>query len=32
MRAYLRKGKVTLLYASRDPEHNHALILREYLQ
>jgi uncharacterized protein YeaO (DUF488 family) len=32
LRGYLRKGKVTLLYASRDPEHNHALILKEYLQ
>jgi uncharacterized protein YeaO (DUF488 family) len=32
LRRYLRKGKVTLLYASRDPDHNHALILKEYLE
>lgn len=32
LRSYLRKGKVTLLYASRDLEHNHALILKDYLE
>ena len=26
-----RKGNVTLLYAARDPAHNHAVALREYL-
>lgn len=26
-----RKGRVTLLYAARDEEHNHAIVLREYL-
>lgn len=26
-----RKGRVTLLYAARDPECNHALVLREHL-
>lgn len=28
----LAKGKVTLLYAARDREQNHALVLQEYLQ
>lgn len=27
----LEKGPVTLLYAAHDPEHNHALVLREFL-
>ena len=27
-----RKGRLTLLYAARDPAHNHALVLAEYLQ
>lgn len=26
-----RKGRVTLLYAARDEERNHAIVLREYL-
>jgi uncharacterized protein YeaO (DUF488 family) len=26
-----RKGRVTLLYAARDPEHNQAVVLRDYL-
>lgn len=26
-----RKGRVTLLYAARDPECNHAVVLRDYL-
>jgi uncharacterized protein YeaO (DUF488 family) len=26
-----RQGPVTLLYASRDEEHNHALVLKEFL-
>jgi len=27
----LRRGKLTLVYGARDPNHNHALILREFL-
>lgn len=27
-----RAGKVTLLYAARDTEHNNAVVLREYLR
>jgi uncharacterized protein YeaO (DUF488 family) len=27
-----RKGPVTLLYSARDPEHNQAVVLREYLR
>ena len=26
------KKRITLIYAAKDPEHNHALILQEYLQ
>jgi len=26
-----RKDRVTLLYAARDPECNHAVVLRDYL-
>jgi uncharacterized protein YeaO (DUF488 family) len=28
----LRHGRVTLLYAAHDAEHNHALVLAEYLR
>jgi uncharacterized protein YeaO (DUF488 family) len=31
LRARTRQGPVTLVYAARDPEHNHALALRDYL-
>ncbi len=27
-----RRGPVTLLYASRDPEHNNAVVLKDYLE
>lgn len=27
-----KQKSVTLLYASRDPEHNHAMILKEFLE
>ena len=27
----LAAGKVTLVYGARDPDHNHAIILREFL-
>ena len=27
----LKEGSVTLLYAARDEEHNHALVLRDFL-
>lgn len=27
----LRRGPVTLLYAAKDTEHNHAVVLRDYL-
>lgn len=29
---WLDAGPVTLIYAARDPEHNHARVLRDYLQ
>ena len=32
LRAAARKGTVTLVYAARDPEHNSALLLKEYLE
>lgn len=28
---WLRKGRVTLLYGARDPEHNQAVVLRAWL-
>lgn len=30
--AAARRGPVTLLYAARDTEHNHAVVLREHLE
>jgi len=30
--ARARRGALTLVYAARDPEHNHALALAEYLR
>lgn len=30
--AWLDAGPVTLIYAARDPEYNHARVLRDYLQ
>jgi uncharacterized protein YeaO (DUF488 family) len=30
--ALLRNGRVTLLYGARDPLHNHALVLADYLR
>lgn len=27
-----KNDKVTLLYAAKDPEHNHALVLKEFLE
>jgi uncharacterized protein YeaO (DUF488 family) len=32
LREAARRGTVTLLYASRDPEHNNALALKAYLE
>ena len=32
LRKYLRKGSVTLIYASRDQIHNQAVLLAEYFQ
>ena len=32
LRAAARKGRVTLVYAARDPEMNSALLLKEYLE
>lgn len=29
--AWCRKGRVTLLYAAKDREHNQAIVLRDYL-
>lgn len=31
LQPWLRKGRVTLLYGARDPEHNQAVVLREWL-
>lgn len=31
LRELVRKGPVTLVYAARDREHNHALVLADYL-
>lgn len=31
LRALLRKGRITLLYAARDEEHNNAVALKEWL-
>lgn len=31
LRSHLGKGKVTLLYAARETEHNNAVALKEYL-
>lgn len=32
LRAYMKKGNVTFVYAARDERHNGALALREYLE
>lgn len=32
LRGCLKEGRVTLLYAARDLEHNHALVLADYLR
>ena len=32
LRALAGKGTVTLLYGARDTEHNHALVLKDYLE
>jgi uncharacterized protein YeaO (DUF488 family) len=32
LRKRARAGKVTLVFAARDPENNHAAILKEYLE
>ena len=31
LRSLIKKGRVTLLYASKDVEHNHAAVLAEFL-
>ncbi|WAC18158.1 DUF488 domain-containing protein [Luteolibacter sp. SL250] len=31
LRAALKEGPITLLHAARDEEHNHALVLRDFL-
>lgn len=31
IRTHAAKGAVTLLYGARDPAHNHALVLRDFL-
>lgn len=31
IRQRARRGTVTLIFATKDPEHNHAAVLREYL-
>jgi uncharacterized protein YeaO (DUF488 family) len=32
LRAHARRRTVTLLYAAKDPEHNHALVLKAVLE
>lgn len=32
LRDFLKEGRVTLLYAAHDTEHNHALVLADYLR
>jgi uncharacterized protein YeaO (DUF488 family) len=32
LRALLRQGRVTFVYAASDPAHNSALVLKEYLE
>jgi len=32
MKAFVAEGRVTLLYAAHDTEHNHALVLADYLR
>ena len=32
MKALMAEGRVTLLYAAHDTEHNHALVLADYLR
>jgi uncharacterized protein YeaO (DUF488 family) len=32
MRAFLKEGRVTLLYAAHDPVHNQALVLADYIK
>jgi uncharacterized protein YeaO (DUF488 family) len=32
MGAFLKEGRVTLLYAAHDPVHNHALVLADYIK
>lgn len=32
LRSYYRKGRVTLVYAARDEEHNNAVVLKELLR
>lgn len=32
LRRRARGGTVTLIFATRDPEHNHAAVLKEYLE
>ena len=32
MKELMAKGRVTLLYAAHDTEHNHALVLADYLR
>lgn len=32
IRRKVRAGTVTLIFATRDPEHNHAAVLKEYLE
>ncbi len=31
IRAHLERGAVTLVYGARDPDHNHAVVLAEFL-
>ena len=32
MQEYVRKGRVTLVYGARDETHNHARVLKQYLE
>jgi uncharacterized protein YeaO (DUF488 family) len=32
IRTRARRGTVTLIFATRDPDHNHAVVLKEFLE
>ncbi|WP_337610198.1 DUF488 family protein [Acidaminococcus fermentans] len=32
MKSFLETGNVTLLYGAKDPEHNNAVVLKEWIE